>query len=161
MEEIVHSWFYSLLYSGCICSLLLFFNVDAKFKALLETGCACIMVFTFLSPLNQVPLATDIQEYFPDLMRIESGESCIPYYTEYEKSVMEAEYSSYIISEAEKQGITDLQAVVECIKDNNLWVPYSIRYASASMVPSEFVELISEQLGVAKERQYINGYSMD
>ena len=151
MAEFFRSWIYSLLASGCVCSILLLLNPDSKMKSLLETGCACIMVLTFLTPFDEVQRFDD---YF---QRWEPSDAYVFDYSEYTKSFMESEYRAYILNEAEHFGINLTDLIVSTVQDENgNWIPYEVSYISESPIPSEFQAHIFRELGITEERQYEN-----
>ena len=97
MEDTIHSWIYSVLMSGCICSILLFFNAESKMRPLLETGCACAMILIFISPMNEITFSTDINTDYKNNSFSENYD-----YNEIHKAYIEDEYASYILNEAEQ-----------------------------------------------------------
>ena len=68
----LRSWLYSLLASGCVCSLLLLVNTEGKSKNLIETACACVMLLTFLSPFDTGMTSDDLHEYFRKWTSVEA-----------------------------------------------------------------------------------------
>ena len=153
MGELLYSWLYSLLASGCICSLFLFLNIDGKWKGLLETGCACIMLLTFVSPFTDGSHKETLNGYFEKWTSIELNEQMNEQYSIFNQSYMEGEYRTYILNEAAKSGVTINDVMVDTVLDENgLWVPAEIVYVSDAIVPDAFKARIHNDFGITEER---------
>ena len=151
----LQSYLYSMFLSAFICSILLFFHGNTAAKSGLETGCACVMLIVFLSPLTSLNLAdTFIKRTFSPISEVVNSnvQSTADLYT---KQVMEQEYSAYIFSKATELGIalTDISIDMEK-NENGHWVPYSIEYNAESSIDKAFFEQMETDLGVPKKRQY-------
>lgn len=152
MENLLVSWIYSLLASGCICSLFLFINADGKIKNLLETACSCIMVLTFFSPFDKLPNVKDIGDILSDWSTVELNTYD---HEAYEKAFIEAEYSAYICNEANKFSVGLNKVTVSAICDeNDYWIPYEVIYDTDQPISIDFIQHITDTLGIPKERQY-------
>lgn len=152
MEDTIHSWIYSVLMSGCICSILLFFNAESKMRPLLETGCACAMILIFISPMNEITFSMDINTDYKNNLFSENYD-----YNEIHKAYIEDEYASYILNVAEQYGVSLSEVKVTVVQDNHEnWIPYEVEYTTHHLISAEFMKHIHNELGVAEERQYIN-----
>ena len=154
MEELIRSWIYSILVSGCVCSMLLFINADSKSKPLLETGCACIMVLVFISPIMDIQknstlhLNTNIWS----MAEYDSFNN-----NSYIRAYMESEYCAYILKEADQYNIVLSEVLIGTIQDENgNWIPHEIYYTTEQTDIMEFKRHIENQLGVTEERQHVN-----
>lgn len=152
MEDLLSSWLYSLLASGCICSLLLFINPDGKIKNLLETVCSCVMVLTFISPFHKLPNITDMDGILRKWSVVDSHTYD---YDAYTKAFMESEYSAYISNEANKFAIILNEVTVSAVRnENDYWIPHEVMYDTEQSISREFKQHITDTLGIPKERQY-------
>ena len=158
MGELARSWLYSLLVSGCICSLILFLNTDGKIKGLLETGCACVMLLAFISPFQNLSLQNEMDSYFEKWKTVESNIEFNNITTS--QTFMESEYRAYILKEADFYGV-ELTDVVVSAKQNQegYWVPVSVIYFAEQPISENFVTHISNDLGLTEERFVINDNS--
>lgn len=150
----LQSYLYSMFLSAFVCSMLLFFHGNTASKGGLETGCACVMLIVFLSPLTTHNLTDTFIEWTssPISEGVNSNvQSSADLYT---KQVMEQEYSAYIFSKAKEFGIALTDVSIEMEKnENGHWVPYSIEYDGKSAIDKAFLEQIETDLGVPKKRQ--------
>ena len=154
MEDLIQTWIYSVLVSGCVCSILMFFNTDGKMKPLLETGCACAMILTFLSPVNKICLSPNISADYNHMYK--NFSICIDYDDKF-KAFIEEQYRAYILNEAKSFGVSLTEAKVTAVQDENEnWIPYEVFYTTDHLIDDEFMKHISNELGIAEERQHIN-----
>lgn len=153
----IQSWLHSLLVSGCICSLILFVNPDGKIKNLLETGCACIMVFVFLSPITNLSMRHEIRNDFREWTTIESDNISVDKQLIMNRDFMEAEYQAYILNEAKYHNI-QLHDVLVGMQQNSdgYWLPVSVEYITTQTIPESFLLQIANDLGITEERISIN-----
>ena len=152
MEELLRSWLYSLLVSGCMCSLLCFVNADSKMKGLIETACVCVMLFICISPFRMI---SDFRSLTEDYIPNSSLELDYSDSEQYIKSFMEAEYSAYIRNEADRFGVTLTDVFVTTRADENgNQIPYEVFYKSEKPISPDFKTYIADKLGVMEERQF-------
>ena len=95
MEQIRH-WLFSMLYTGCFCSLIAMINPEEKTKKILEILCAAIMGLTFISPILEFS-TEDLTAFLNN--SVELKPSAIIEYS-VEQAYMEGKYSAYICNEA-------------------------------------------------------------
>lgn len=157
MENFVFSWVYSLLVSGCICSFFLFIVPEGRIRALMEFGCSCVMLLALLTPLCQL----DLEEYGASLAEFQQSlklqEDLNRELAEnLTKELIEQEYAEYILTEANRQQIGVESVKVTAVEhEDGVWLPYEAIYTSAAPVPEPFLNYITRELGIAKERQRI------
>ena len=127
-------------------------------KAVVEFGCASVMIICFVSSflhftsLNIQMRLRDINDQLNslELNTIETKNITM-------SNVIETGYSEYIISEAGKFGISlDDVIVTTQLDENGLYMPISVVYFSNEEVTTEFMEKIVNDLGIPQERQMTN-----
>lgn len=152
MENIIHTWLYSLIAGGCICSLILFISTDSKLKSLLETGCACLMILIFLTPFKEVKSFDISDQAFKNWTTIESDILLNQNYENIKQTFMESEYKTYIFQEANAYGIDLTDVIVYSEQDQNgYWIPVSVELFSILPISDQFKEHITNTLGVVTE----------
>jgi hypothetical protein len=129
-------------------------NSDSKIKVIPETGCACIMLLSFFSPVFQFKDFEYMKEHLQEWSIVAPE---IFDYDTYTQSFIELKYQTYIYDEAESFGISFVNVDVSAVQDENgCWIPNEVHYQTEHPISNEWKEHISEQLGIAIERQYIN-----
>ena len=81
---------------------------------------------------------------------------CIDYDEKF-KAFIEEQYRAYILNEAKSYGVSLTEAKVTAVQDENEnWIPYEVFYTTDQLIDDEFMKHISNELGIAEERQYIS-----
>lgn len=115
------------------------------------------MILMFLQPLSNLP---DLDSYTIDFEKwtsIESRAVDALNYAEYAKSIIEEEYSAYILTEAKQMSLSLQHAEVQTEQDDNgCWLPVSVIYKTDDSIPLAFKQHIAKELGISEERQFTN-----
>ncbi len=163
MRQLMVDWLYTMLYSGCICALLLYICPGGKLRELLEIGTACVMLLAFLSPVTQWKQDgyDRILEEFLSAQKVQE-EAMVKSSQEIRDGLIIEEYRTYICSEAAEQGIPleDVQVMTDT-SESGYPVPVELRYISGEQIAQTFQEQMALQLGVALERQFTYETTME
>ena len=152
----LQTYLYALFVSGFLCSLLLFLHGNASTKTGLETGCACIMLIVFLSPLVSNSPKETFASLTSTVLSEETKSNIQTSAIHYAKQVMEQEYRAYILSRAEEFGVTLSSVSIELEETNDgHWIPYLICYRTDNPLSETFMIQMEASLGVPLERQKI------
>lgn len=150
----LHSWLYDLLICGLICSLIQFFHTDGKSKPLLETGCACIMLLAFLSPIMNFTIPNSADDLFDGWTSMEEPAAARIASEEDFHYIIKQEYAAYIFNAAEQMNLDIEDVSITTVTDEfGTPLPYSIVYTTTEDIPSSFKKRIENELGVPSERQ--------
>lgn len=157
MQTILHNWVCSVAFAGALCAVCMFLCPAGRVKFVLQMAAACVMVLALFSPfvrLRPEDYASALTAFREESAAAEpvSGEAG----ERLNRLVIERECAEYIWDKAQSSGVALTAVSVRCEWDSGgYWVPSEATYTTDVPVPTAFLETVTEELGIPKERQSI------
>lgn len=157
METILHNWVCSVAVAGGLCAVCMYLCPAGRVKYVLQMASACVMVLALFSPFFR--LRSD--DYASILAAYREQSTAVMSVTDdsaerLNRMVIEREYAEYIWDKAQTYGLTMAEVEVRAVWDNGgYWVPHEAVYTTADLVPEEFLQEVTKELGIPEERQKV------
>lgn len=157
MQAILHDWVYSVAFAGALCAVCMYLCPAGRVKYVLQMASACVMVLAMFSPflkLRPDEYASILAAYREESIAVMSDSAGGT--ERLNRLVIEQEYAEYILDKAQTYGLTLESVSVRTTWDNGgYWVPHEAVYVTEEPLPEAFLEKITEELGIPKERQSV------